>query len=190
MGNEDSMSDEARFSEVWAGFDGTTREDITQDFQPDSYSRNDVYTGYKRYQWEGPAGKVAILRALLPNDSSFRDKLRTSYVAYLIFRGPNFFFAPRFTSPANGVPISAYREMEGALGEPIGIASDQLCGANGDPGYRLYSRRVARGIVYLNWSGQTLDIPLPRDKTYFSRNGKPITNLTIPDLRGDYALSK
>jgi hypothetical protein len=95
MGNEGSMSDEARFSEVWAGFDGTTREDITQDFQPDSYSRDDVYSGYKRYQWEGPAGKVAMLRALLPNDSSFRDKLRTSYVAYLILRGPNFFFAPR-----------------------------------------------------------------------------------------------
>jgi hypothetical protein len=118
--------DDQNVSEVWAGFDGTTREDITQDFQSDLYSRDDVYTGYKRYQWEGPAGKVAILRALLPNDSSFRDKLRTSYVAYLILRGPNFFFAPRFISPPNGVPISAYSEMEGALGEPTGIATKSI----------------------------------------------------------------
>lgn len=190
MGNEGSMSDESRFSEVWAGFDGTMREDITQDFQPAPYYRDDVYKAYKRYQWEGPAGKVAILRAVIPNDSSFQDKLRTSYMAYLILRGANFFFAPRFVDPANGVPISAYSEMQRALGEPNGRASDQLYETNGHPGYRLYSRPTAHGIVYLNWSGNTVTISLPKDKAYFDRGGKPVTRLTIPDLRGDYALFK
>jgi len=190
IGNEGSMSDESRFSEVWAGFDGTMREDITQDFQPDPYYRDDVYTAYKRYQWEGPAGKAAILRAVIPDDSSFQDKLRTAYMAYLIFRGPNFFFAPRFNDPPNGVPISAYSKMQLALGEPTGRASDQLDGTNGHPGYRLYWRLTARGIVYLNWSGKTVDIRLPRDKTYLDRNGKVVTSLTIADLRGDYVLFK
>jgi hypothetical protein len=188
MGNEGSMSDEARFSEVWAGFDGTMREDITQDFQPGSYYRDDVYTAYKRYQWEGPAGKVAILRALIPDDSSFQDKLRTAYMAYLIFRGPNFFFAPRFVDPPNGVPISAYSDVLLALGEPTGRASDQLYGANGHPGYRLYSRQTSHGIVYLNWSGQAVTVSLPKDKVYLDRNGQVITSLTIPDLGGDYVL--
>lgn len=190
IGNEGSMSDESRFSEVWAGFDGTMREDITQNFQPDPYSRDHVYTAYKRYQWEGPAGKVAILRSLIPNDSSLQDKLRTSYVAYLTFRGPNFFFAPRFIDPPNGVPISAYGEMRHALGEPTGSASDQLYDTNEHPGYRLYSRPTAHGIVYLNWSGKTVTISLPKDKAYFNRNGELVANLTIPDLRGDYVLFK
>lgn len=188
MGNEGSMSDESRFSEVWAGFDGTIREDITQNFQPDPYSRDHVHTAYKRYQWEGPAGKVAVLRAMIPNDPDFQDKLRTSYMAYLTFRGRNFFFAPRFIDPPNGVPISAYREMQRGLGEPTGTATDQLYGTNEHPGYRLYSRPTAHGIVYLNWSGGTVTISLPKDKAYFNRNGEHVTSLTVPDLRGDYVL--
>jgi hypothetical protein len=188
IGNEGSMSDESRFSEVWAGFDGTMREDITHSFQPDPYSRDTVYTAYKRYQWEGPAGKVAILRVLIPNDSSFQDKLRTSYVAYLTFRGANFFFAPRFIDPPNGVPISAYRDMQRLLGLPTAPATDQQYGD--DPGFRLYSRATSTGLVYLNWSGQTLTITLPTGATYFDRNGNRVTSLTIPDLSGDYVLRK
>jgi hypothetical protein len=84
MGNEGGMSDESRFPEVWAGFSGTFREDIIEGFQPSSYYRDRLYTSYKRYQWEGPAGKAAILRALIPNDSTFQNKLRTAYVASYI----------------------------------------------------------------------------------------------------------
>jgi hypothetical protein len=190
MGNEGTMSEEARFSEVWTGFDGTIREDITEGFRPDWRYRDSIYTTYKRYEWEGTAGKVALLGAWIPNDFRFQDKLRTAYVAYLIFRGPNFFFAPRFISPPDGIPISSYRQMQLALGMPVTEANDQFYGTNGHPGYRLYSRQTQHGIVYLNWSGETATVRLPKDKAYLDRNGQLVTTLTIPDLNGDYVLFK
>ena len=187
VGNEGDMSDESMFPQVWSGFAGTMREDILQGFLPDSGSRNALYQEYTRYQWEGPAGKVAILQALVPHDSTFWKKLRTAYVEYLIFRGPNFFFGPTFIGPTNaGVPISDYAQMQQALGLPTEPASDSQYGS--DPGFRLYSRSTSNGIVYLNWSGQTVTITLPRGRAYFNRNGHQITKLIIPDLSGDYVL--
>jgi hypothetical protein len=188
MGNEGDMSDESMFPKVWSGFDGTMREDILVGFLPDSISRNTLHKEYTRYQWEGPAGKAAILQALIPNDSTFRDKLRTAFVAYLIFRGPNFFFGPTFHQSNNaGVPIPDYAPMRQALGLPTGLATDVQYGS--DPGFRLYSRPTSSGLVYLNWSGQTLTITLPTGSTYFDRNRNHVTSLTIPDLSGDYVLS-
>jgi hypothetical protein len=187
MGNEGDMYDESMFPKVWSGFDGTMREDILVGFGSDSASRNTLHQEYTRYQWEGSAGKVAILQALIPNDSTFREKLRTAYVEYLIFRGPNFFFGPTFIGPTNaGVPISDYAQMQQALGLPTGPATDSQCG--GDPGSRLYSRNTSNGIVYLNWSGQTMTITLSSGRTYFDRNGHQVTKLIVPDLSGDYVL--
>jgi hypothetical protein len=189
IGNEGDMSDESMFPKVWSGFDGTMREDILTGFLPDSWSRNTLHREYTRYQWEGSARKVAILQALIPNDSTFRDKLRTAYMAYLIFRGPNFFFGPTFISRMNyGVPISDYAQLQHALGLPTGPANDVQYGS--DPGFRLYSRPTSNGLVYLNWSGQTLTITLPNGATYVDRNGNHVTRLTIPDLSGDYVLFK
>jgi hypothetical protein len=189
MGNEGDMSDESSFPRVWSGFDGTMREDILVGFLADSGSRNTLHREYRRYQWEGPAGKAAILQALVPNDSTFMDKLRTAYIAYLIFRGPNFFFGPTFIGPTNaGVPISYYAQMQHALGLPTAPAIDYQYG--NDPGFRLYARATSNGLVYLNWSGQPLTITLPTGATYLHRNGKHVTRLTIPDLSGDYVLFK
>jgi hypothetical protein len=187
MGNEGDMSDESKFKQVWSGFDGTMREDILVGFLPDSASRNTLHKEYTRYQWEGPARKVAILQALVPNDGTFRDKLRTAYMEYLIFRGPNFFFGPTFISRVNaGVPISDYAQMQQALGLPTGPATDFQYGT--DPGFWLYSRPTSNGLVYLNWSGQTLTITLPTGAKYVDRNGNHVTSLTMADLSGDYVL--
>jgi hypothetical protein len=132
---------------------------------------------------------MAILQALIPNDSTFRDKLRTAYMEYLIFRGPNSFFGPTFIGPTNaGVPISDYAQLRQALGLPTGPATDVQYG--NDPGFRLYSRPTSNGLVYLNWSGQTLTITLLTGSTYFDRNGNHVASLTIPDLSGDYVLFK
>jgi hypothetical protein len=187
IGNEGSMNDESRFPSVWEGFDGTIREDIDSYFQGDSYSRSEVFKYFTRYQWEGPAEKVAILRSLLPheNDPTFSDLMRTSYLTYLIFRGDNFFYGPRYSdSSSQGLPLADYVQLRNNLGLPNAAA--QSSSATQD-GYRLYWRTTEGGIVYLNWSGQTQTVTLPSGQ-YFDRTGKAVTTLTIPDLRGDYAL--
>jgi Chitobiase/beta-hexosaminidase C-terminal domain len=188
VGNEGSMSEEDRFTDVWSGFDGTIREDITNSFAGDTYSRNQLFRFYQRYQWEGPAGKAALLRALLPasSNSAFQAKLRTSYVAYLVFRGPNFFFGPRFDdATATGVPPSSYSAMRARLGLPSAPAESSS--ATND-GFRLYCRRTSGGIVYLNWTGKAQTIRLPSGDVYYNRDGKRVHSLSIPDLDGDYVL--
>jgi len=107
----------------------------------------------------------------------------------MIFRDPNFFFGPTFIGPTNdGVPISDYAQMQQALGLPTAPATDSQYGT--DPGFRLYSRATSNGLVYLNWSGQSLTITLPNGATYLDRNGNQVTSLTIPDLSGNYVLLK
>ena len=189
VGNEGSMNDESRFSDVWAGFDGTIREEINAYFQGDSYSRNEIYKYFTRYQWEGPAGKAAVLRSLLPRETSstFSDLMRTGYSTYLIFRGDNFFFAPRFDDgTAQGVPLSDYAQMRNNLGLPTATA--QSSSATND-GYRLYSRTTEGGVVYLNITGQSQTVTLPAGQ-FYDRNGSAVTKLTIPDLKADYAVTQ
>jgi hypothetical protein len=185
MGNEGTMSDESRFAEVWAGFSGTYREDILRSFGSDIYSRNDVYKEFTRYQWEGPAGKASLLRALLPNDATFNAKMYTSYIAYLIMKGPNFFFGPRYSGNANAVPTAAYAGLKDVLGVPTGAAGHQAYRTD-QPGYQLYWRETNNGIVYLNWTGQSVTVTLPG--WYTNRFGNLVNTLTIPDLTGDYVL--
>jgi len=164
MGNEGDISDECSFPQVWSGFDGTMREDILVGFLPDSGSRKTLHQEHRRYQWEGPAGKAAILQALIPNDSTFEDKLRTAYMAYLIFRGLNFFFGPTFIGPTNdGIPISDYAQMQQALGLPTAPATDSQYGT--DPGFRLSRSNVAylRFVDLLQYVGAARATPTLAD---------------------------
>jgi hypothetical protein len=187
-GNEGSMNDETQFPAVWAGFDGTIREDIDDYFQGDSYSRDQVYEFFTRYQWEGPVGKAAILRSLLPHetDPTFTGLMRTSYLTYLIFRGDNFFYGPRYNDSASqGLPLQDYAQIRNNLGLPT--AASQSSSPTLD-GYRLYSRTTEGGVVYMNWTGQTQTVPLPSGQ-YYDHNGNAITSLIIPDLTADYAVT-
>jgi glycosyltransferase involved in cell wall biosynthesis len=188
IGNAGSMSDESRFAEVWAGFDGMINEDFLESLQSDGYSRDRVYKAFARCQWAEAADKVVILRALIPNDSSFEDKLRTAYVAYVILRGPNFYFAPRYSDDgAKGIPMSTYSQVQAALGTSSKAASSRVYNTGSRrPGYRLYWRETSNGIAYLNWSGKALTVQLPTGRQYVDRNGETVASITIPDLHGDY----
>ena len=188
IGNEGSMNDESRFSDVWSGFDGTIREDITNSFAGDKYSRAQMKLFFDRYQFEGSAGKAAVLRALIssPTSSDAATQLRTSYLAYLIFRGPNFFFAPRYDDgTVQGVPPSLYADMAAALGLPSAAASSISSSGGAD---RLYIRQTEGGIVYLNWTGTTQTVSLPAGRNYYDRSGKQVHTLAIADLHGDYVV--
>lgn len=190
MGNEGTISNESRFSEVFSGFDGTCREDCLLGFKADAASRNSVYSSFCRAQWEGPAGKLSILRfPLSPDPALYPDQFRTAYMAYLIFRGPNFFFGPLLIGTNNGAPPADVMALQGALGTPRGEAVSQSYSST-QSGYRLYWRYTAHGIVYLNWSGQAVSIPLPSDHIYLDRNYNQVTTLVIPDLTGDYVLCR
>lgn len=192
MGNEGSMNNESRFSDVWSGFAGTIREDIVFGFAGDSYSRSEMYKAYNRYQWESSAGKTAILRALLPSESdpAFFSKLRTAYAAYLVFRGPNFFFGPRYDDgTVMEVPGDRYAAMRNSLGRPTGAAQSQQISGSADPNNRLYWRYTEGGLAYLNWTGLTQTITLPTTQTFWDRTGKQVASLTIPDLQGDFVMT-
>ena len=186
MINEGSMAQENLFSQVFAGFTGTVREEINYYFYPGAYYRGQVFLFFQRFQYEGPSGKAALLRSLLPDqtDPAFPDRLRTGLMTYLIFRGPNFFWGPRFDNGTTaGVPVSLYASMRDSLGLPTATAQTQS--ATND-GYRLYWRNCEGGIAFLNWTGQTQTVSL--GGTYYDRAGNPITSVTIPDLTGDYVL--
>jgi hypothetical protein len=186
MINEGSMAEENLFAQVFSGFAGTIREEINYYSYPQAYYRGQVYLFFQRFQYEGPAGKAALLRSLLPSqtDPTFSDRLRTGLMTYLIFRGPNFFWGPRFDNgTTDGVPVSLYASMRDSLGLPSAPAQTQSATSDG---YRLYWRNCEGGIAFLNWTGQTQTVNL--GGTYYDRQGNAVTSITIPDLTGDYVL--
>jgi peptidoglycan/LPS O-acetylase OafA/YrhL len=188
IGNEGSMNNEARFADVWSGFDGTIREEINNNFAGDQYSRTEFFKVFNRYRYEGPAGKVALLRSLLPaaNDQAFEGRLRTGFVTYLLFRGSNFLWAPRFDDGSlAGVPVSRFRLMQAALGVPVQDAQSR---SEAEDGFRLYWRECEGGVVYLNLTGKTQTVSLGNGRVYTNRSGEKVNSLTIPDLTGDYLL--
>lgn len=186
MGNEGSLGDESDYPRIWAGFDGSVREDINVGFRGDARSRHEVFTFCRRYQYLAGAGKLAILRALLPNPDApgFQQKLRTSYATYLLFRGRNFYYGPRFDDgTARGVDPSAYAEMRDRLGLPVAPAGDS---AFDQEFQTLYSRECEGGVVFLNYSGAPRQVPLPEG--YYDREGNPAATITIPDMQGGHAV--
>ncbi len=188
MVNGGSMSDESRFADVWGTIDGLIAEDLTQSFQGDAASRNGLYRDYTRLTYLGPLGKTCLLRVLLPAASTpaFPDEIRTGYAAYLIVRGENFFFGPRFDDgTVLEVLPSDYADMKDALGAPTGPSASD---SSTNDGYRLYWRPTEGGIVFLNWTGASQTIDLAGGPQYYDRTGNPVAGLTIPDLRGDYVV--
>jgi len=180
MGNEGSLDDESDYVRIWQGFDGSVREDINAGFATDAGSRKEILKFYRRYEFLAGAGKVAILRALLPapGTKDFEEKMRTSYVTYLIFHGDHFFYGPRLDDgTARGIAPAAYAEMRERLGVPAGPPQDRAFGIVHDY-FRLYSRECEGGTVFLNYTGKPQRIDLYG------------TSVTIPDGQGSYILKR
>ncbi|HLV80267.1 MAG TPA: chitobiase/beta-hexosaminidase C-terminal domain-containing protein [Chthonomonadaceae bacterium] len=192
VGNEGSLNDERRFPQVWADMAGTIREDICFGFEGSDYARHGLYTAYKRYAWLGSTGKMTICRLLLPprTRADYAERLRTGYLTYLIFRGPDAFFGPRIEDGRVGeAPPDDYADLKSRIGLPIAPATSAQDTTQTGDGYRFYARRCEGGLVYLNWTGHTRIVDLPVGRNYYDRNGHSITRLTIPDRTGDVALT-
>jgi hypothetical protein len=184
--NAGGPTDPARFADVYADIDGIVEEDLLDLYKPGDWFRLELYRRHLNAAWLGSTGKVGLLSFhTLTRDDALADRLRTAYVHYLILRGANFFFAPQFDVPE--VPPSLYEEMRAALGHPVGPAGGEPAAGKG-AGRRLYSRPTEGGVVFLNWSGTTRRISLPPGRAYYDRHGRATTQLTLPDMTGDYVV--
>lgn len=182
--NMGDLTDYTRFPEIYANIDGVVQEDMLYSFGPSGYQRKEFYHLYTNLEWLGSAGKVGLIDfQSLQQSSDLDNRLRTADVIYQLVRGVNFFHGFQFNVPE--VPPALYRDMDNALGAPVATADVVQQGAEG---YNLYSREMEGGIIYLNMTGAPVTVPLPAGRTYYDRQGEKITQLTIPDLSGDYVV--
>lgn len=182
--NMGDLADYTRFPEIYANIDGAVQEDMLYSFGPSAYQRKEFYHIYTNLAWLGSAGKVGLIdfQSLQPGNG-LDDRLRAAYIIYQLVRGVNFFHGFQFNVPE--VPPAQYRDMGNGLGAPVAPATVIQAGAEG---YNLYSREMEGGIIYLNMTGAPVTVDLPAGHTYYDRQGHAITQLSIPDLSGDYAV--
>ncbi|MBI4874087.1 MAG: chitobiase/beta-hexosaminidase C-terminal domain-containing protein [Acidobacteria bacterium] len=187
------LRDGSRFAELWNDVDGIILEDFISagsdnEYGPSDWQRERFYDTFARASWAGAAGKVQVFQfAMAPDAPPMR--LRTGYLAYLIFRGENSFFGPLFSSDNFEVPPERYAGMKDALGAPVSPAQDSPAPGLTAFGRRLYWRSCEGGIVYLNWAGREQRVTLPSDRPYYDRNGDRVSAIVIPDRQGDHVLT-
>ena len=184
--NTDASLSPSDFLASFQNLDGIGIEDMEYFYQGgDDWWRSTFYNQYLNASWTGNAGKIGVMVWQVPNDSTTASALVRDYMHYLMVRGDNFFFAPQFGNAE--VPPSLYSTMKSALGLPA--AATVVTQEPGRPqGYVLYSRVTSGGIAYLNWTGAAKTITLPAGSQYLNSAGQRVTQITIPDMSGDYVL--
>jgi len=186
MVNLGSLADPTTFPTVFANVPGIMEENFYVN-TPDALSRQRNYWLIQNTAWFGAqnwngAPRPAILRAYVPQTTT---DIRTALMMYLLMRGPNFFFAPAIAGQTLAVDPTQWMPMRQALGDPVSVY--QTTQQSGQPvGYNLYWRQYQNGIVYVNWTGQSQTIKLPVGNTYYDHNGNVVSQITMPDLTGDY----
>jgi hypothetical protein len=186
MCNMDQLPDWSKFPEAYADVPGIMKENIFYDDARPAV-RLKEYNEWTAIQWLASKNRVALLRADVP--AGDKDRMVSALITYLILRGPSFFFSPVAKKSSLAIPPEDYMPVRTALGDPVGPPQSQKESGGQNDGYRLYWRRCANGLVYLNETGKTLDIKLPTDRTYYSREGHPVTTIQVGDLKGDYVLN-
>ena len=164
-------ADTDQFPELFANVDGI----LYETWPEKTRSRSITYMGFAR--WFAEQNRVAILRSLFDERTDFSDELLNAYMAYLIARGDNFFFGPRFSGSSEEVPERYYAEHRDTLGwhtgDPVEIQPD------------VWKRTHEGGIVFLNWSDKTLTLDVPPG--YRTRDGGL---LTLKSMSGDYVVPR
>ena len=163
--NIGSQADPTHFPQLFANVGGGLTENIYGwQAAPTAYTRNSWYTQtFQYFPWLASQGRMAVTRADLPPGDP--NALLTSFVVYSLIKGPNFFFAPGYTTGINPAP-STWAGMRAQLGSPLsGMTASAAMPAG--TGYRLFSRNFEGGTVYLNWTGTTQTIALNTGLSYY-----------------------
>jgi len=183
MVNMGSLGDWSKFEYVYKDIHGVMHEDLFTAMDGATLNRDTMYDSWNRYKWFAQQNKAALLRVRqIPEN---QDLIRTSYVAYLMVRGDNFFHCLQSAATQKEINPQVFQNIRNQVGDPIGeFQSQQESGRS--RGYRLYWRQTTKGMIYMNFSGTAKTITLPTDKAYYNRDGVRITGITIPDGRGDY----
>jgi len=183
--NTDAGAPQSDFLASFQNLDGISIESMEYYYQGgDNWWRSQFFNQYTNAAWIGNAGKIGLMIWQMANDTS-TAAVRRAYMHYLMVRGDNFFFAPKIGN--NEMATSYYLNMKNAIGLPI--APTVVAQEPGrTQGYAVYSRQTSGGIAYLNWSGVTQTITLPAGAQYVNSSGQPVTQISIPDMAGDYVL--
>jgi hypothetical protein len=177
--NEASQPDESQYGELFKHCDGVMHEGFMS-YGTDWYRQQVAEFLFDRYV--GPdANKVQLFQV------SGRDaaSIKSAYVAYLIWRGPNAFFDVRDDEAE--VDPARYAVMKNALGRPVGPPRREQEPGKGRE-FLLFSREVEGGLVYHNLTAVTKTVSLPASHPWYDVAGKPITSLTLKDWEGGFAL--
>lgn len=187
MANLGTMDDWSQAQSDFANVDGLMLEDLRTGNREDSSgsARDKFYDRYIVFRWLASRRKIALIRSFV-DDEHYAADLRSSYVAYLIYRGANFFFDPVHKGTNSEVAPGDYAAMRAALGLPMGEPVDQEAVGTSKRGHRLYTRYTQGGVVYFNYTGAARTIALPPGRAYYDHDGRQVTSLTVPDLAGDY----
>lgn len=185
MPNSGSIGDWTQYSFVYESVPGIMTEEIYFPTSTAYYARDKVYNQYTAYSWGSSQGKAMIFRSDVTNSPSY---VQSSFLAYLLLKGNNTFYAPRIVGTSQSLPPSQYTALSSTLGNPSGALQSQQQSGSPSVGYRLYSRQYQGGIVYMNMTGSSQTVTLPTGTQYYDANGTKISTLVIPDLSAGYAL--
>jgi hypothetical protein len=173
--NIGSQADPSHFPTLFANVAGGLTENLyAWSPAPTAFTRNEWYTGiFQYFPWLGSEGRLAVTRADLPPGDT--NALLDSFVTYSLIKGPNFFFAPGYTSDSENPVPSTWEGMRAQLGSPLSALTASAAATAG-AGYRLFSRAFEGGTVYLNWTGSTQTIALNSGVSYYNPSGAAITS--------------
>jgi hypothetical protein len=188
MPNSGGISDWSQFANTFGKAQGMMLEELNPEASAgDYYVRSFQYSQLVNYASESAKGYPMVLESVVP--ASNQARIMDSTIMYLLMRGPNTFFAPEIAGTYNALTPSAYQKVFQSLGQATGsVTCRPAAQKTASSGLCVYSRDFQNGTVYLNWTGSTQTVVLPTTKKYVDASNRPVTSITLGDLKGSYVL--
>jgi len=172
---------------IWSEIPGSLHERSFDYEKTSTYDRDKWYEKFQFWEMMRRDNKPVVFYTRAQERSN-AEKIRTYFIAYLIVRGDNFFYAPKSDlSGSKDLAPSYYEPIRDAVGPAVAEPQSEQRGSS--KGRRVYWRKMQKGMIYLNYTGSTQTIQLPSDRTYRNRSGQVVTSITLADMRGDYVTS-